>query len=135
MGGASLPASGVTVAADGLAHRHVEVVARALKARMHDEGAPEHRGRLAGPGAGHVAEPLARQRAEMGWIAPERLLAVGDRALVVLGDVADGRALVPTLGELRRPRDHAGENVLGAGEITALHQLDSLAQERIDLGI
>src|SRR5215831_2189106 len=97
----------VAVAADGLAHRHAEILARALQARMHDEGPAKHRGRLAGAADGHVAEPLTRQRAEVVRIAPEGLLTVSDRALVVLGDVADGRALVPALGELGSPRDHA----------------------------
>src|SRR5215510_882658 len=125
----------VAVAADGLAHRHAEILTRALQARMHDEGTAKHCGRLAVAADGHVAEPLTRQRAEMVRIAPERLLAVGDRALVVLGDEADGRALVPAFGKLGSARDHAGEDVLGRGEIAALHQLDPFAQERVDLRV
>src|SRR5262249_17885408 len=42
---------------------------------------------------------------------------------------------VPALGELGSPRDHAGEDVLGRGEIAALHQLDPFAQERVDLRV
>src|SRR5207244_3962522 len=91
-------------------------------------------GRLAVAAERHVAEPGARQRAEVMRVARERLLAVGDRALVVLGHVADGRALVPALGERGSPRDHAGEDGLGAGEVPALHDGDALAKERVDLG-
>src|SRR5439155_7369576 len=74
----------VTVAADSFAQRGGEVVANAPETGMHAESAPEHRRRLAGAAEGHVAEPLPRQRAEVVRLPLERLLAVIDRAFVVL---------------------------------------------------
>src|SRR5207249_1525023 len=122
----------VAVAPDCFAHRYGEIVPRALEPRMDGEGAPEHRRRLAVPAERHVAEPLPRQRPEVVRVARERLLAVGDRALVVLGHVADGRALVPALGERGRLLDHLREDRLGPAEIAPLHRPDALAHERVD---
>src|SRR5437879_12225558 len=85
---ARAPAAGsVAVPANRLAHGHREIVPRPLETRMHGEGAPEQSRRLAVAAQRHVAEPLTRQRAEVVRVPRERLLAVGDRALVVLGHV------------------------------------------------
>src|SRR5882724_3456653 len=102
---------------------------------MHRERPPEHRRRFAMAAERHVAEPGARERAEVVPIARERLLAIGDRALVVLGDVADRRPLVQALGEFRRLSDHAGEDILGSGQIAALHGRDALTKQRVDLTV
>src|SRR5207244_10663164 len=124
------PTKSVAVTATRRAQRHRAIVAGAGETWMHRESAPEHRRRLAVAAERHVAEPGARQRAEVMRVARERLRAIGDRALVVLGHVADGRALVPPLGERGSPRDHAGEDGLGAGEVPALHDGNALAEDR-----
>src|SRR5262249_62101922 len=55
----------VAVAADGLSERDGQVVARAAEPRMHRERAPEHPCRFAVAAERHVAEPGARERAEV----------------------------------------------------------------------
>src|SRR5439155_818803 len=125
----------VAVTPDGLAERDGQVVARSAESWMHRQRATEHRRSVAVTAERHVAEPRARERAEVVPVARERLLAVGDRALVVLGDVADGRSLVPPLGERGGLGDHPREDRLGSNEIAALHGRHSLAQQRVDLAV
>ncbi len=82
----------------------------------------------------HVAEPLAGERAEVGRVSGQRLLAVGNGARVALRQVADRRALVPPFGEVGSPLDDAGEERLGLRELPPLHRLDPLTEERVQLG-
>src|SRR4030095_7967307 len=57
------------------------------------------------------------------------------RALVVLGEIPDGGALVPALGEIRGTLDDAGEEILGLAEVVALQGLDALVHPRVHLGV
>jgi len=102
---------------------------------MDGQGAAEEVGGLAVLLERDMAESLARQRAEMIRVARERLAAVGDRAGIVLRHVSDGRALVPALGELRRPLDQPREDGVGLRELLTLHRLDPLEEECVELRV
>ena len=78
------------VASHGLAEGEAEVAAGGVEMGMDRERAAEERGGLAVLTEGHVAESLARQRPEVVGLPGEGRLAIGDRAIVVLGEVAHG---------------------------------------------
>src|SRR5712691_2741415 len=118
-----------------LADGHPEVLPRAAEMRVHGQGAPKELRRLAELAQHEVAEPLAGQRPEVIGIARERLLAVRDRRLVVLGDIAQGRALVPPFREGRRFLDETVESRLGGRQVLALHRLDALGEEAVEARI
>ena len=79
-----------------------------------------------------MTQPLAGKCPEVARVPRERLLAVGDRAPVVAGQVSRGGPLVPPLREVRGLRDDLGEQGQRAVEPPALHGLDAAAQEGID---
>ena len=130
----------MAVAADGLAHRHGKILPHAAKPRMHRERPTKHPRGLARPAERHVAEPRARQRAEIMGIARASVSSsVGDPgAFVVLGDVAArSRSLVPALGERWGACAIIRAKIASAAStgIAPLHEGEALAQERIDLAI
>src|SRR5439155_835227 len=78
------------------------------------------------------AEPdhaVAAQRAEMGRVALEHLVAVGGGLAVLADQVVDGGALVPALGEIRATADDLAEGVDGGLELAVLHLGDAGAQQ------
>src|SRR5262249_35474108 len=83
----------------------------------------------------HVAEALPGQSPEVMGLPRQRLATIQDGALVVLGEIARGRALVPSLDEFRRPGHNPGEDALRFSEVAPLHRLDALGQTRVDLGV
>src|SRR6267378_1842295 len=102
---------------------------------LHGEGPTEELGGLAELAQHEVAEPLAGEGAEVVGIARERLPAVRDRRLVVPGDVAKGRALVPPFREGGRFLDETGERGVGGGQILTLHRFDTLDEEAVEARI
>src|SRR2546427_1765691 len=120
-----------SVPADDGGGRGLDVRARGGQGGVDLEGAPEHRRRLLPLLERDVTEALTAERTEVPGLAGERLAAVGDGALEVLGHVADGGSLVPALGELRRGLDERGERGLGGREILLLHRRDASGQDRV----
>src|ERR1700730_9831113 len=112
-----------------------EILPRAAQMGMHGEGPTEELGGLAELSQHEVAESLAGEGAEVVGIARERLPAVRDRRLVVLGDIAKGRALVPPFREGGRFLDEAGERGVGGGNVLTLHRVDALGQEAVEARI
>src|SRR5207247_5625312 len=100
--------------------------------RMHGERPAEELGGLLELPQHQMAESLARERAEMMGIARERLPTIRDRAIVVLREIADGRALVPPLSEGRRFLDETREGRCRGGQVLTLHRLDAVTQETVE---
>src|SRR5687767_741408 len=116
-----------------LLHGRPEIGAGAVQMRMNRERAPAQICGLAIFAEGEVAERLPRERAEMMWIARERLATVGDGADVVLREITDRRPLVPALREAGRDRDQPVEMLLGLRELLRLHGLDAAPQQVVEL--
>ena len=102
---------------------------------MDRDRAPEQRRGLAVLAERQVAQPLAGERAEVAWVAGERLPAVLDRAAVALREVPDGRPLVPALGEARGARDDEIEEPLRLRELALLQRDDPPAEERVHVRV
>src|SRR6185503_10104927 len=68
---------------------------------------------------------VARERAEVRGIALHHLVAVGERALELAGEVEDRGALVPAFGEPGRAADYVAENRDRLREMGLLHLLDA----------
>src|SRR6266511_5408538 len=124
----------MSIALDGFGESERELVSHRREIRIHREGAPEHRRRVAWLAEGQMAQTLSREGAEVIRLAGDGLLAIGDGAFVVAREVAHGGALVPAFGEVGRARGEPGEARFGLDEILALHRLDALEEKRVDLG-
>src|SRR5882724_3283108 len=116
-----------------LVQRRPQIRAPALEVGMDRQRAPEQIRGFPELGEGQVAEALTRERAEMIRVAREGLPAVLDRAGIALREVSYRRALVPAFGELRRRLDQPREEAVRLLELLALHRLDPLQQERVEL--
>ena len=100
---------------------------RAPHPRVDLQGAPKPPGGLARVARAAVAQPAARQRAEVARLPPQHLTHVGERRAVVAEHVVRGRALVPRLRPLppggRAPgpvlaRSRRGDGVAKGGGVT-----------------
>src|SRR5262245_13511024 len=92
-----------------LVERDRQVVAGGGEMRMDLERPTEHRCGFAVLAERQMAQALPGERAEMMRLPRERLATIGDGALVVAGEVADRRPLVPGFGESGGERDHPRE--------------------------
>src|SRR5262249_60083774 len=79
-----------------------------------------------------MGEALARGGPEVVGIAGEGLSAIRNGGGVVLGHVADGGPLVPSLREGRGRLDEAGEDGLRRVQILPLPRLDPLVEHPLE---
>src|SRR5262249_36281135 len=124
----------VPIASSSLGERPGQVVPCGIEVRMYLERPSEEVRRLAVLSDRHVTQALAGQRTEVMRVSVEGLAAVGNGAVVVSGEIANSRSLVPAFGEARRPRDHLRKAGFGFDEISALHGLHAFLEELIHLG-
>lgn len=102
-----------------------------VEMRMNFQSAPETHGCFAVLRDGYVAQPLARGGAEVIAIARQSLLTVEDGATVIFSQITHRRALIPALGEIGLPLNHARKEIFRFFQASSLHGIDARTKQPV----